>query len=151
MLTHQAETIAAVAEALGLGDPDAIERVTLDGRVHHHVALWRKSETCVGVPTSPEVEACVVVGAGGRRAAYAIPPAPSPAAVLSAIAAADRAPSPLAVSLRRARHRAGLTTRDLAAAAGVSPATVSRIETGASQAPRLRTLHRILTALEPAQ
>jgi transcriptional regulator with XRE-family HTH domain len=50
-----------------------------------------------------------------------------------------------ATTLRRARTRAGLTLRALAARAGTSDATLSAYETGA-KIPRVDTLDRILRA-----
>jgi transcriptional regulator with XRE-family HTH domain len=50
-----------------------------------------------------------------------------------------------ATTLRRARTRAGLTLRALAARAGTSDATLSAYETGA-KVPRVDTLDRILRA-----
>ena len=47
--------------------------------------------------------------------------------------------------LRRARTRAGMTQRSLAARAGVPQSTVGRIETGAIE-PRIDTLLRLLRA-----
>jgi transcriptional regulator with XRE-family HTH domain len=47
--------------------------------------------------------------------------------------------------LRRARHRAGLTQRQLAARARTSHATLAAYETGA-KVPRVDTLERILQA-----
>lgn len=50
-----------------------------------------------------------------------------------------RRPGAAARLVRRARRLAGMTQRELAAAAGVPQATVGRIETGATQ-PRLETV-----------
>jgi transcriptional regulator with XRE-family HTH domain len=47
--------------------------------------------------------------------------------------------------LRRARRRAGLTQRQLAAEAGIPQETIARIEAGRVD-PRLRTLDRLLEA-----
>jgi hypothetical protein len=49
------------------------------------------------------------------------------------------------VLLRKARARAGMTQRSLAARAGVPQSTVGRIETGAIE-PRIDTLLRLLHA-----
>jgi transcriptional regulator with XRE-family HTH domain len=49
------------------------------------------------------------------------------------------------ILLRKARNRAGLSQRSLAAKAGVPQSTVGRIETGAIE-PRIDTLLRILHA-----
>jgi transcriptional regulator with XRE-family HTH domain len=54
----------------------------------------------------------------------------------------------LGQALKAARHRAGLTVRDVAAKAGMTPATVSRIETGQIEAPRPAHLRRLATALD---
>lgn len=50
-----------------------------------------------------------------------------------------RRPGAAARLVRRARSLAGMTQRELAAAAGVPQATVARIETGTTQ-PRLETV-----------
>lgn len=47
--------------------------------------------------------------------------------------------------IRRARHRAGLSQRELAERAGTSHATIAQYETGA-KIPRTDTLERILEA-----
>jgi predicted transcriptional regulator len=47
--------------------------------------------------------------------------------------------------LRRARRKAGLTQRQLAAKAGIPQETIARIEAGRVD-PRLRTLDRLLEA-----
>jgi transcriptional regulator with XRE-family HTH domain len=47
--------------------------------------------------------------------------------------------------LREARHRAGLTQRELAERAGTSQAAVARIERG-RQSPSLETLQRLVRA-----
>ncbi|HEX4867125.1 MAG TPA: helix-turn-helix domain-containing protein [Acidimicrobiales bacterium] len=49
------------------------------------------------------------------------------------------------VLIRRARHRAGLSQRDLAARAGTSHAAIAQYETGV-KVPRTDTLERILQA-----
>ena len=54
---------------------------------------------------------------------------------------------PLAVALRQARARAGLSQHELANAAGVSRPTVANIETGLQGTARLRTLQQLATAL----
>src|SRR5579864_5674600 len=48
-------------------------------------------------------------------------------------------------ALRRARRRAGLTQRGLAARTGVAQPTIARIERGLDD-PRVRTLSRLLQA-----
>lgn len=55
---------------------------------------------------------------------------------------------PLADALRRHRHRAGLTVRELAAKSGLTPATVSRLETGHIESPRPEHLQRLARALD---
>jgi transcriptional regulator with XRE-family HTH domain len=52
-----------------------------------------------------------------------------------------------AVYLRRLREARGLTQLELSVAAGVTPATVSRLENG-HQAPTLVTLYKLAEALE---
>lgn len=47
--------------------------------------------------------------------------------------------------LRRARHRAGLTQRELAHRTGVAQPTIARIEGGLAD-PRVATLERLLAA-----
>src|SRR5919198_4589930 len=49
--------------------------------------------------------------------------------------------------LQEARHRAGLTQRELAARAGTSQSAIARIERG-RQLPSLETLQRILRACD---
>ena len=49
------------------------------------------------------------------------------------------------LSLRRARRRAGLSQRALAAATGIAQPTIARIERG-SEEPRVTTLSRLLAA-----
>ena len=51
----------------------------------------------------------------------------------------------IGTSLRRARSRAGLTQRALAAATGVAQPTIARIERGQEE-PRIGTLRVLLTA-----
>lgn len=51
-------------------------------------------------------------------------------------------------ALRQARIRANLTVRQLAEAAGMTPATVSRIETGFIDSPRPEHLKRLARALD---
>ena len=60
----------------------------------------------------------------------------------------DNSPSQLAEALRRARTRAGLTVRQVAAAAEMTPATVSRLETGLIESPRPEHLRRLSRALD---
>ena len=64
-----------------------------------------------------------------------------------------RAPVDAATLLRTARRRAGLTQRQLAAAAGTSQSALAAIETGRKQ-PTVATLERLLrsagTELVPA-
>lgn len=55
---------------------------------------------------------------------------------------------PVDVLLRAARHSADLSQRELAGRAGVSPATVGRIESGAIASPGYRLLHRLLSAAD---
>jgi transcriptional regulator with XRE-family HTH domain len=50
-------------------------------------------------------------------------------------------------NLRRVRERALLTQRELAAKAGLTQATVQRIESGATQA-RISTVRRLAAALQ---
>lgn len=50
-------------------------------------------------------------------------------------------------TLRRLREARGLTQLELSVAAGLTPATVSRLENG-HQAPTLVTLHKLAEALE---
>jgi transcriptional regulator with XRE-family HTH domain len=56
------------------------------------------------------------------------------------------------VRIRSARERAGLTQLELAIAAGLTPATVCRLER-AKQSPHLDTIQRLATALgvKPAE
>lgn len=48
--------------------------------------------------------------------------------------------------LRALRHSADLSQRELAAKAGVAPATLARIESGATTDPRLRAVERLVAA-----
>jgi transcriptional regulator with XRE-family HTH domain len=50
------------------------------------------------------------------------------------------------VLLRAARHVADLSQRELAARAGVDPATVARVESGAIRSPGYRLVQRLLAA-----
>ncbi|HEY5249772.1 MAG TPA: helix-turn-helix transcriptional regulator [Dermatophilaceae bacterium] len=56
--------------------------------------------------------------------------------------------SQLGAALQSARARAGLTVRQLAEAADMTPATVSRIETGQIKSPRPEHLVRLARALD---
>lgn len=54
----------------------------------------------------------------------------------------------LAAALRAARAKAGLTVRQLAEAADMTPATVSRLESGLIDSPRPEHLLRLARALD---
>lgn len=56
-------------------------------------------------------------------------------------------PSQLAKALRQARRRSGLTVRQVADDAGMTPATVSRLETGHIESPRPDHLARLARTL----
>ncbi len=49
--------------------------------------------------------------------------------------------------LKEERRRAGLTQRELAAAAGVGVNTIARIESGDIEEPRVSSLRKLATAL----
>lgn len=53
--------------------------------------------------------------------------------------------TPAATALREARHRAGLTQRELAALAGTPQSAIARIERGVTD-PSSRTLQHLLAA-----
>ena len=53
----------------------------------------------------------------------------------------------LGAAIRRHRKAAGLHRKGLAAAAGVEPSTILRLETGTVREPRAETLQRIARAL----
>lgn len=54
--------------------------------------------------------------------------------------------APTPITLRRIRERLGLTQLEVAISAGLTPATVSRLENG-HQAPNLATVHALAVAL----
>jgi transcriptional regulator with XRE-family HTH domain len=56
-------------------------------------------------------------------------------------------PTPLADHLAAARGRAGVSALQIARAAGIDPATYSRIESGENASPSFETVVRIATAL----
>ena len=58
------------------------------------------------------------------------------------------ADAPTSAQLRAGRALAGLNVRDLAAAAGVSPSSVTLLESGKTASPRPQTLDAIQSALE---
>ena len=59
----------------------------------------------------------------------------------------DMGTPPIARRLRNLRATAGLTQGELAAKAGVSPATIVEIETGKRRRPHVRTMWRLADAL----
>lgn len=61
-------------------------------------------------------------------------------------AAAELAVLTIAIAIRRARKKAGMTQIELAAATDITQAQISRIERGEYE-PRIDTLSRIATAL----
>ena len=65
---------------------------------------------------------------------------------IDAQVAAELAVLSIAIAIRRARKKAGMTQIELAAATDITQAQISRIERGEYE-PRLDTLSRIATAL----
>ena len=59
---------------------------------------------------------------------------------MSAIAAVDKGPPPLGRKLASRRVLLGLSRKQVASAVGITPVSVSRIETG-ERKPSLRVLH----------